>query len=64
MKKERRETTEGIELQNQESIDTLWGKEYNYLEAETIKQSVMKENIKMFASGENFLELNSAVIIS
>ena len=47
MKSGKRHMTEGVELQNQEKIRTLRGKEiYNYLgilEADTIKQQEIKE---------------------
>ena len=50
MKREKRETVEGIELPNEEMVRTL-GKNENYkylriLEADTMKQAEMKEKIR------------------
>ena len=50
MRSGKRHTMEGMELQNQDKIRTLWGKEmYKYfgiLEADIIKQVEMKEKFK------------------
>ena len=70
MKSGKRETVEGIKVPNQESIRTLREKEkYMYLgilEADTIKQVEMKENIRKSISNEreSFSKPNTTAGIS
>ena len=62
MKSRKRQTTEGIELQNHERIRTLWEKEnceyLDILEVDTVKQAEMKEKIakEYFKGRRKFLE--------
>ena len=66
MRSENRQMTEGIELQSQERIKTLWEKEtyknLGMLKADTIKQVEMKEKIFKRASQKNELASRNQAI--